>query len=374
MRHRHGTVAARKEIASRKAPKGIIIGRMDVNISQHLDQLKNGQVAEWNQWNARTKPDQSLALVDIELSNRDLTGIDLRRWNLRGARFVNKTRLAHARLSNCDLSGATWEDVDLHGASLRKATLRNARFERCDLRHANLTGAVVEGARFVDCWAYGAGLWETVGKPEVVTLLLSSKRTKYVPGNSSRDGDFLIARDLDSAAFLYLLSDNPRISAAFDQLNRSVVLILGQFAQGGLGRLTTMKNELRGNYAPIVFDFSQQEQRSLTETVGALAHMSCFVIADLTNSGSVPQELSHIIPFLPSVPVVPLLPPSRLPYSMFEHWLRYPCVLDPVEYGNDFEDFVKRRFQTEVIDKAIALRRKTERKFPRESLPPVRKM
>jgi hypothetical protein len=235
MRHRHGTVAARKEIASRKAPKGIIIGRMDVNISQHLDQLKNGQVAEWNQWNARTKPDQSLALVDIELSNRDLTGIDLRRWNLRGARFVNKTRLAHARLSNCDLSGATWEDVDLHGASLRKATLRNARFERCDLRHANLTGAVVEGARFVDCWAYGAGLWETVGKPEVVTLLLSSKRTKYVPGNSSRDGDFLIARDLDSAAFLYLLSDNPRISAAFDQLNRSVVLILGQFADGGTG-------------------------------------------------------------------------------------------------------------------------------------------
>ena len=213
---------------------------MDVNISQHVKQLKEGRVAEWNQWwtpliDKRTKLDHGLALVDIELSNRDLTGIDLRRWNLRGARFVNKTRLAHARLSNCDLSGATWEDVDLHGASLRKATLTKAKFERCNLRHANLTGAVVEGARFVDCWAYGAGLWETVGKPEVVTLLLSSKRTKYVPGNSSRDGDFLIARDLDSAAFLYLLSDNPRISAAFDQLNRSVVLILGQFADGGTG-------------------------------------------------------------------------------------------------------------------------------------------
>jgi hypothetical protein len=343
---------------------------MDVNLSQHANQLKEGRVAEWNQrWtplaNARTKPDQGLALVDIELSSVDLTGIDLRRWNLRGARVLNKTRLAHARLSNCDLTGATWEGVDLHGARLRKATLRNATFERCNLRHANLTGALVEGARFVDCFAYGAGLWETVGKPDVVKLLLSSKKAKYVPDDSLAGGDFLIARDLDSAAFLYLLSDNPRILAAFDQLNRSVVLILGQFAHGGLGRLTTMKNALRGKYAPIVFDFSQQERRSLTETVGALAHMSCFVIADLTNPGSVPQELSHIIPFLPSVPVVPLLSPSLAPYSMFEHWLRYPWVLDPVEYGNDFEDFVKKRFETEVINRAIALRRQTERKLPR---------
>src|SRR5262249_1513203 len=153
--------------------------------------------------------------------------------------------------------------------------------------------AVVEGARFVDCFAYGAGLWETSGTPEVVTLFLSSEKA------ASPSGDFLIAHDLDSAAFLYLLADNPRISAAFDQLNQRVVLILGQFAHGGEARLTRMKTELRGKYAPIVFDFSQQAQRSLTETVGALAHMSRFVIADLTNPGSVPQELSHIVPFLP---------------------------------------------------------------------------
>jgi len=339
---------------------------MDLNISQHvkeLKELKEGRVAKWNRWQTTVRrPNRRLALVDIKLSG-DLTGIDLRHWNLRGARFLNKTKLAHARLSNCDLTGARWERVDLHGASLRKATLRNATFKHCNLRHANLTEALVKGARFVNCFAYGAGLWKTVGKPKVVKLLLSSKKANHVPDDSLAGGDFLIAHDLDSAAFLYLLADNPRISAAFDQLNRSVVLILGKFTKGGLGRLRTMKNELRGKYAPIVFDFSQQERRSLTETVGALAHMSCFVIADLTNAGSVPQELSHIIPFLPSVPVVPLLPPSRAPYSMFEHWLRYPWVLDPVEYGNDFKDFVKNRFETEVINRAIALRRKTKRRL-----------
>jgi uncharacterized protein YjbI with pentapeptide repeats len=343
-------------------------GRMDLDISQHFKELKEARVAEWNRWwtpraNEPTTPDPGPGLVDIELSCVDLTGIDLRRWNLRGARFLNESRLAHARLSNCNLTGATWKDVDLHGASLRKATLKNARFERCNLRHANLTSAEVEGARFLDCFAYGAGLWETEGKPAEVRLLLSSKKANHVNGGSLDGGDFLIAHDLDSAAFLYLLSDNQRISAAFDQLNRSVVLILGAFAHEGLERLKMMKNKLRGKYAPIVFDFLRQERRSLTETVGALAHMSCFVIADLTNASSVPQELSHIIPFLPSVPVVPLLPPGGKPYAMFEHWLRYPWVLEFVDYGDDFGKFVNSRFE-EVINTALEIRRKTTRSFP----------
>ena len=106
------------------------------------------------------------------------------------------------------------------------------------------------------------------------------------------------------------------------------MLILGRFTAERKAVLDALREELRKrDYLPILFDFALPERRNVTETVTLLARMARFIIADLTDPSSIPQELQAIIPSV-RVPLQPLLLEGSSLYSMFKdfdpqdfHWV-----------------------------------------------------
>ena len=58
-----------------------------------------------------------------------------------------------------------------------------------------------------------------------------------------------------------------------------------------------------------------------------------FIIADLTDPRSLPQELSRIIPAT-KVPVRPIIMQGHDPFAMFRDFMDYPWVIEPLFYDN----------------------------------------
>jgi hypothetical protein len=138
------------------------------------------------------------------------------------------------------------------------------------------------------------------------------------------------------AQFVYLLLSSTKIRQTIDTITAKVVLILGRFTPERLSILERIREALRNrDYLPMLFNFSCPASRDLTETVSTLAHLARFVIVDLTDARSIPQELMAIVPNLPSVPVQPIVASGEAEYGMFEHFRRYPWVLEPVPYSDE---------------------------------------
>jgi hypothetical protein len=245
----------------------------------------------------------------------NLMGADLRRSKLQLTRFT-KSNLSKADLFGADLSQANFYRSNLRHTNLGFTTLSNAHFVEADLENAKISNATV----------YGCAVWNVnLANAKQSNLLISA------PGENPITCD-----DLELAQFIYLLLNNNNIRHVIDTITSKVVLILGRFTSERKAILDKIRNELRKkDYVPVIFDFEKPSNRDITETVSTLAHMARFVIADLSDPRSIPHELAHVAPLLPSVPIMPLIVRPQKEYAMFEHFFGFRHVLKPFRYRDE---------------------------------------
>lgn len=197
-----------------------------------------------------------------------------------------------------------------------------------NLSGANLSSSILiktdlGKATLVDCRVYGIAAWD-----------INLDNTRQLNLVITTEGQPTITVDnLKIAQFIYLLLNNVEIRDVINILTTKAVLILGRFTPERKTVLDALRDTLRKhNYLPILFDFEKTSTQTVRETVRTLAHLSYFVIADLTEPSSIPEELEIIVPTL-AVPVKPLLEASgKREYSMFKGYSIYPWMLPIYHY------------------------------------------
>lgn len=318
----------------------------------------------WNAWR-QNFPDQTIdlsganfrhaSLERAELSHvifrgADLSGADLRRSHLAHADFsgaklvganlddasaawgrftkadLSSAKFASANLFEADFSRAVLRNADFNGASMYKTTLRNADLRGANLSFARLIKVDLRGSKLAGAKIYGISAWDM--------NLQGADQTDLVI-DAFDERPVITVDDLEVAQFIHLLLSNRKLRGVINSLTTKVVLILGRFTKERKLVLDAMREALRQrNFLPVLFDFDRVSSRNLTETVQTLAHLARFIIADITDPKSIPQELAHIIPKLPSVPVQPLLHARAKEYGMFDDFLDFHWVLTPYRYAS----------------------------------------
>lgn len=234
--------------------------------------------------------------------------------------FINgiNTSFRYCSMEGINLSSARLYNTNFKGAKLPGATLLSAHIIESDFTGANISYAKV----------FGASVWRSTFVDTIQKDLVINKK----------DEPLISIDNIEIAQFIYLLINNEKIRNVINTVTTKMVLILGRFSAERLEVLRSIREELRTlNYLPVLFDFEQSSNRDVTETISLLAHMSRFVIADITDARSIPQELSQIVPNLPSVPVQPIIATGHSEYGMFEHFKRYKWVMSTVEYETPIE-------------------------------------
>ncbi len=282
---------------------------------------------------------RGVRLDDARFNVRDrawtgLKGVQLQCASLRGT-HIARARLMDADLRGADLTGAQLQGADLSGANLAGARLCRAQLQGARLLHANLVGADLRGADLSGSHVYGASVWDAQVDAADGEHDAALQRDLVV----TPDGQPAVTVDrIEVAQFIYLLLSNPKIRGVIDTVCDKAVLILGRFSTERLAVLHALRDALRERgFVPIVFDFDKPRAQDVTETVKTLAGLSRFIVSDMTNPRSNPLELQATVPDF-MVPMVPILAAGEAPFAMFKDlWVKYPWVLDPLEYANTAE-------------------------------------
>src|SRR6266851_4546144 len=277
-------------------------------------------------------------LIEANLSEANLSRVNLSRATLRNADLRNAT------LIEANLSGANLRNADLTEANLRLANLSEADLSRADLSFATFVGTKLKGATLTECRIYGISAWD-------IELTGATQDSLVI---TPEDEPQITVDNLKIAQFIYLLLNNEEIRDVIDTIAKKAVLILGRFTPERKVVLDALREELRTQgYLPILFDFDKPSSQDWTETVSTLAHLSRFIIVDLTDPSSVPYEVgtiasNHIRP------IQALFQPSDKAKRVFAMFLdlvrRYHWVLPPYEYQD--QEHLLASLQTKVIEPA----------------------
>lgn len=317
----------------------------------------------WNQWRADNEPGgadlSGISFFDVGSDGSQFVLPEFHGYNLSRCN-LNRASLRNCVFVDCDFSGSHLHFADLvdslhqrsnfSGAGLNVSKIGSAEFIECDFSDSELSYCSAEETSFVGAklvrtkmdnmslvktdfsnavidsvFVYGTSTWD-------LKLDGASQQNIYI----SSDNITITVPDLELAQFIALLVRNSNIRKIIDTITSKVVLILGRFTPERKAVLDSIKLEIqRRGFLPVLFDFEGPQDRDLTETITTLASMSRFVVADLSEAKSVPQELAAIVPHFPSIPVQPILQEGEMPYGMFEHFERYPWVLEKIVYSAD---------------------------------------
>src|SRR5579885_2002312 len=326
-------------------------------------------------------------LSGANLEQAHLTSTDLRGANLSGAQChaarFDAARFTHANLSHANLSGALLEGANLSQANLSHALLSEAGLDDAVLYQANLREANLDGAGLVSADLREADLSKTLLRAEFLAANLSWANLSYadlrggwltkailtaanltganltgcdihgiaawevqlqdaVQCNlliSAPDEDYFITVDnFKVAQLLQLLLYNQDLAHLAQVSIEKLVLVLGYFTydvENGLETITSMLR--RENYLPVVFNSSTPRNPNWATQLSLLASLARFIIVDTTFSKSVPQQLEHIVPQFPSLPIQPVLHVGWKKEDVLDSLNRSPSILQTYRYSSPEE-------------------------------------
>ena len=267
-------------------------------------------------------------LCNADLTHADFSGAVLDRANLTVAISYG------ARFNEAHLTGANFYNASLEGAEFKRAYLTNANLTKAQLSGADLAGAHLENALLVEtdlskanldgCTVFGVSAWG-------VKLDGATQTNLRITGDNE---PAVTVGDLEIAQFIYLILNHKKIRSAIKTMGERAVLLLGRFTPERKEILDAIAGKLRElKYLPILFDFEKVPGRDYTETVMILAGLSKFVIADITQPKSVPQEAQAIIPNF-KIPFVQVIQEGEQPWSMSVDFQSSNRIIGPIQYPN----------------------------------------